>query len=302
MARTTLVLGFLFFVPKSIALQVSNVADDAPNTFVSANKLWCGQAPANIANDALRLYKSMPRSKLFAGASVSDEGSCEKLGYNLSFGEDPCYPGLQNFFRNDAEKGKYGEELTATVEEYGELSLDVEEAHLLEDCQCKEGSTVRNNRGSSCNQMTALLSLVENNPVRTFVSKNKRWCAEARENVAKEALHLYKSMPRAMLYDGSKVRVDKSCKKLGYKWSQGEDPCFPELKTYSRNEAASKEFVDDLEDAMKKFGEIHNFTVNDTKLIDSCQCKDNSFAKKYYGSSCDKAIDKAIELMKSMEK
>jgi len=288
MAHPTLVWGLLFFVPKSIALQISSVEDDAPRVFVSANQLWCGQAPANIANDALRLYKSMPRGKLYKGVSVNDSGSCEQLGYNMTIGEDPCYPGLKNFYRNDDEKNKFIDEFKMTLQEYGELSIDLYDANLVDACKCKEGSFAKKSRGDSCKQVTSLQSLVEYDPVRTFVSKNKKFCAEAQKHLANEALSLYKSMPRGKLYDGAVLRNDKSCKRLGYHWSTGMDPCFPGLRTYYRNDEEKQEFLDDLQTTLKNFGDVHNFTLDDVLLIDSCQCRENSYIKHSQGNSCNK--------------
>merc|ERR1719297_466587 len=107
------------------------------------------------------------------------------------------------------------------------------------------------------------------------------FCAQAPENIANDALVLFKSMPRGKLYDGIELMSDQHCcKRLGYNNSAGEDPCYPGLQ----------KFYDELQSTLKEYGESKDLTLDDANLVDSCNCKDHSYAKKYYGKSCDKAL------------
>merc|ERR1712079_501806 len=116
-------------------------------------------------------------------------------------------------------------------------------------------------------------------PLSIFLSSNKLLCAQAPRTIANNALNLYRSMPRRNLYDGMKLSSQISCEDLGYKSSAGEDPCFPGLETFHRNEKERTQFYNALESALKDYGNSENMTLNDANLVDSCKCKEESYAK-----------------------
>lgn len=264
--------------------------------FVSADKRFCGQGGKQLAYDALRQFSSMPRGGLYKGATKHDNSTCLELGYNYTTGEDTCFPGLQRYYRDEREETQFltvvREELRAFGKNY---DVSIEQAELIDACACMDGSFVKNARGSTCNQVGTLLA---RNPQRVFLSSDKRFCAQGGRNIAYDALHLFKSMPRGALFGKSFVHEQTSCEEMGYKYHAGEDTCYPGLQASYRNEAEENKFGMLYAKALRQFGRRSNLTGHFANLVDSCKCADNSYLRMNRGSSCDQAskLDKADAL------
>merc|ERR1711963_1007215 len=100
--------------------------------------MWCGQAEAVVAEDALKFFKSMPRGKLWDGISTEDYESCEDRGFSLPAEEDTCYPGLQAFFWNQQAQYRFMSSYSDTIRAYGEQKkVNQTIARLLDICKCK---------------------------------------------------------------------------------------------------------------------------------------------------------------------
>merc|ERR1712060_1038021 len=184
-------------------------------------------------------YKSMPRGMLYEGITISKAKSCIKLGYKIEMGEDPCYPGLKNFYRKEEDKHRFMDDFYSALFAFGKkFDMSMNDTTMLDACRCKDGSNAKAYWGDNCTHANKLQTLVESQMtkrIRTFVSKNKLWCGQADVSVAENSLNLYKSMPRGKLYEGIKISKAKSCKNLGYELSTGEDACYPGLETFYRN-------------------------------------------------------------------
>merc|ERR1712079_17238 len=86
-----------------------------------------------------------------------EDKTCKDLGYKLSTGEDPCYPGLLTLYRNKEEKDKFVNILQDHLKHYGkDKGMCLEEADLLNSCKCAVGSFAKNARDNNCSKVLSL--------------------------------------------------------------------------------------------------------------------------------------------------
>merc|ERR1739845_293747 len=149
------------------------------------NKMFCAEADLNVAIDALHLFKSMPRGKLFDGTMLNLHTMCSDWGFKISAGEDPCYPGLYTFYRNKEEGDRFFVELQKHLKEFGESkNATLEDAQLMDTCNCHSKSYAKNNVMQMLKKSCDSLHPTSSNALRSFVSKNKLYCAQAKQPVA----------------------------------------------------------------------------------------------------------------------
>jgi len=202
----------------------------AVSSFYSKSGMYCAEAAPRLAEAALATFKAGPFGELYNTSFVLPGVSCAAHGYNMSGGEDRCFPGVQIFYMNNFGRAVLGISIPAVEQRYARrYGLDTATVQLMTVCNCHPDSVMMQVEGSTCSQLdSAPASWVTTGEGRALVCTQGPYVAAAR------ALATLKASKVFYMHLNNQVE-GTNCSALGFSFQKPEmDPCYPNLRMWTR--------------------------------------------------------------------
>lgn len=215
------------------------------SSFVSVDGLICVDGPKRIAEGALALKKAGVLGELYNMAVAQANVTCAARGYMVHIGEDPCYPGAQNFVRSLSDVAAFDEAQNAATEYYARsYHLTIEKVALMAACTCHPASEAMASRPASCATINLTSCWAHHDPYNHEI-----------ELLGDEGPFQYNTYVLAILKSTAQMpmhRFDQiapvSCASMGFPTTDGrQDHCFPQNKLHFNLEFADAEFTRSME-------------------------------------------------------
>eukprot|EP00406_Dinophysis_acuminata_P016125 CAMPEP_0179342518 /NCGR_PEP_ID=MMETSP0797-20121207/70445_1 /TAXON_ID=47934 /ORGANISM="Dinophysis acuminata, Strain DAEP01" /LENGTH=294 /DNA_ID=CAMNT_0021056729 /DNA_START=1 /DNA_END=882 /DNA_ORIENTATION=- len=205
----------------------------ATNSFTDYKRLICMHGPPGEVEAALATLKSSPKARLYLNAWAYPGTNCVLRGYKYQSKEQPCFPGVTVFFRDEDSQAEFfalrDEALRSYQEDY---KLDNATMGLLTACSCDPESSTYQRNSARCQSLNITASWVHTNEV----SDNAYSCHEGPYEHMLRALSVMKSSRLLSFHLRDQISV-LSCAQRGFAhpMTSSKDPtgkCYPPARGF----------------------------------------------------------------------
>jgi len=209
----------------------SAAAEGSLGAFISDNGLFCAQSDPRTAEGALALKKAGPYGKLFKASKVRTTG-CEALGFELSYGEDVCYVGVEVFFRDRTNQSAFARAEVAEAKFFAKTHNFTEDnVTMMAACSCHTQSQAARAVDGACASLEAVRGSWTHTDPR---NKKELICLEGPVVDSVRSLASLKCSVQMPMHPDDQVKP-RTCASRGFKkWNPSLDHCYPRLQLFTR--------------------------------------------------------------------